>query len=146
MSSARLEHCNLTVSDLDGAISFFTTVFRGFEVRHRGMLQDELPDGSIQKTPWAHVGTEDTYLALQAPPLGHEFKRNEHNYFNHMGFVVEDIEETLDRIQEAGCSALRKDYSHPHRRRAYVWVFDGTVLELVEYSSEENAERNDYEM
>ncbi|MEL7486462.1 MAG: VOC family protein [Pseudomonadota bacterium] len=144
MANAWLEHCNLTVSDLDKTINFFLAVFPEFSLRHKGVLEDALPDGGVQKTPWAHVGTDESYLALQAPPIGHEFKQNKNNYFNHMGFVVDDIDETLERVKDAGCSNLRTDYSHPHRLRAYAWVFDGTVLEFVQYKSENAEERNCY--
>jgi predicted enzyme related to lactoylglutathione lyase len=142
---AWLEHCNLTVSDLDGALDFFLKVFPEFKLRKKGNLVDEMPDGQTMTTPWAHVGTEISYLALQGPPHGMSFQPPVNTYFNHMGFVVEDIEQTLTRVKSAGYERVRVDYTHPHRKRAYAWVFDDNVLEFVEYSSERPEERNDYD-
>jgi hypothetical protein len=144
MTNAWLEHCNITVSELQHSTDFFLKIFPNFTLRHEGVLEDELPEGGIQKTPWVHIGTQETYLALQAPPIGHEFKQNKFNYFNHMGFVVDDIEFTIEQIKEAGYTTIRTDYTHPHRLRAYAWIFDEIVLELVQYKSDKASEINDY--
>jgi predicted enzyme related to lactoylglutathione lyase len=142
---AWLEHCNLTVSDLNGTLNFFLKVFPEFKLRKKGNLVDEMPNGETMTTPWAHVGTEQSYLALQGPPHGMSFQAPGNTYFNHMGFVVQDIEQTLARVKSAGYERVRLDYTHPHRKRAYAWVFDNTVLEFVEYGSERDEERNDYD-
>jgi predicted enzyme related to lactoylglutathione lyase len=142
--NAILEHCNLTVSDLDHAVEFFGKVLPGFKVRHEGVIEDKTEDGGTIRTRWVHIGGDDSYLALQATPDGMPFQRNKYTYFNHMGFVVGDIEQVLADVAAMGYSQVRKDYTHPHRKRAYVWVFDGNVLEFVEYHSENPGERNAY--
>ena len=50
----RLEHVNLTVSDIDRSVAFYSDLL-DFHVRWKG----EIPSGRA-----VHVGNEDTYLAL----------------------------------------------------------------------------------
>lgn len=142
--NAILEHVNLTVSDLDHAVKFFGDVLPGFMVRHEGVIEDKTEDGGVIRTRWVHIGTDDSYLALQATPDGMPFQQNKYTYFNHLGFVVDDIEKALERTASAGYAQIRKDYTHPHRKRAYVWIFDGNVIEFLEYHSEKPEERHAY--
>ena len=54
--TARLEHANLVVRDLDVEIQFLQTAFPEFGIR-----SDQTdPDGSR----WVHIGTHETYIAL----------------------------------------------------------------------------------
>jgi len=53
--AVRLEHANLTVRDVEGAIRFLQTAFPEFRVRGEGQSQD----GSR----WVHIGTDETYIA-----------------------------------------------------------------------------------
>lgn len=142
--NAVFEHCNLTVSNLDHAVEFFGKVLTGYKVRHEGVIEDKTEDGGVVRTRWVHIGTDETYLALQATPDEMPFERNKYTYFNHMGFIVGDIEETLKHAESMGYTQVRKDYTHPHRKRAYLWVFDGNVLEFLEYHSDKPEERNAY--
>lgn len=138
------EHVNLTVSNLDHAVEFFGQVLPGFKVRHEGVIEDKTEDGGVIRTRWVHIGTDDSYLALQATPDEMPFQQNRHTYFNHLGFVVDDIEKSLERCISMGYSQVRKDYTHQHRKRAYVWIFDGNIIELLEYHSDKPEERNEY--
>ena len=56
---AYLEHANITVPDIDAAIAFLKVVEPAFTVRH-----DASPAGSYR---WAHIGTDQSYIALQEP-------------------------------------------------------------------------------
>ena len=64
-----LEHANITVPDLDEAITFLTTVDPEFKVRHGARS-----DGKYE---WAHVGNDDAYIALQSLYPGAEQGRQQ---------------------------------------------------------------------
>ena len=52
----RLEHANLCVRDMEAIVRFLQTAFPEFQVRGEGMNNDG--------RRWAHVGTDETYIAL----------------------------------------------------------------------------------
>jgi len=54
--AVRLEHANLSVRDMEATIHFLQTAFPEFRVRGEGMSNDG--------RRWAHVGTDETYIAL----------------------------------------------------------------------------------
>lgn len=119
-----LEHANVTVRDLEQSIDFYSDLL-GFEVRWRGTLSN----GS----PAAHVGGDRFYLAL------FEAKRNgavDHDYetpgLNHLGFVVDDLDEKRRKLKQLGIDVhLEGDYEPG--RRIYFYDPSGLEVELVEY-------------
>ncbi len=120
----RLEHVNLTVTDLDRSIAFYCDLL-DFHVRWKGPIDaDRLG---------AHVGNDEHYLALfQATADGDV----EHDYLrpglNHFGFVVDDLDETRRRLERLGAKVhLAADYDPG--RRIYVYDPDGHEVEFVEY-------------
>ena len=143
--STYLEHYNCTVSDIDAAAKFFTTVFPDFRIRGEGVIK-EVIDGTEYHTRWQHVGNDSHYLALQSTPNNLPFKENKYNYFNHLGFVVDNMDDTLVRFADEGYNDVRLDDTHPHRTRAYIYIFDTLILELVAYKSTVPAEMNDYDL
>ena len=54
--TVRLEHANLCVRNIDEMIRFLQTAFPEFRIRHDATGADG--------TRWVHVGTDETYLAL----------------------------------------------------------------------------------
>jgi hypothetical protein len=79
-----LEHNNITVNNLDEAVTFIQTAMPEFEIRG---------EGADNQRKWAHIGTNQSYVALTE--TSKEVTASE-NYlthgFNHMGFVVNDVE------------------------------------------------------
>lgn len=132
---AYMEHINLTVTDLDGAIKFFQTAFPHFKVRGGG----KRPGGL-----WAHVGTDDTYVALTTG-VG---VNAAHNYdatgFNHVGFVVDDVKDLAARLLNAGYTRSYPIQEQQYRIRDYFFDNEGNEYEFVQYLSEEPEQRNDY--
>ena len=57
----RLEHANLVVRDVDADGPLRQTAFPEFRIRG---------EGKTEGGRWVHVGTDDTYLALQRGPPG----------------------------------------------------------------------------
>lgn len=137
----RIEHANLAVRDVDGMIRFLQTAFPDFEIRWEGK--------TWQGARWVHVGTEETYLALneareQAPepwvPYGGK------PGLNHLGYEVEDVDALRERLSQAGYRDSTVPNAHPHRKRVYFYDAEGNDWEFVQYLSDDPAERNDYEV
>lgn len=121
----RLEHVNLTVSDLERSVAFYSRLF-GLSVRWRGHTTGGLPA--------AHVGTDDWYLALfegepRELPVDYE-----HTGFNHFGVVVDDLAQAKERLAELGAPISFEPVYEPGAR-LYVFDPDGHELELVEYAA-----------
>lgn len=138
--AARLEHANLTVSNIDGLIRFLQTAFPEFRVRH----DSTSPDGRR----WVHVGTDDTYVALNqarqgtgaqgAPAPGRPL--------NHLAYEVNDISALEARLRDAGFRESGTADVHPARRRVYFHDPDGHEWEFIEYLSADPRQRHDYQL
>lgn len=136
----RLEHANMTVSDLDAAVRFVTTAFPEFRIRGGGKLFDG-------HRRWVHVGNDDTYLALveadpDTTPAGSAYDGSIRT--NHLGYEVTDVEALRQRMLGAGYRESTTPNDHPARRRVYFLDGEGNDWEFVEYASDEPGRRNDY--
>ena len=137
----RLEHANLIVRNMETTIRFLQTAFPEFEVRGEGK--------SWNGKRWLHIGTEDSYIALSE--AFNEPAEDWEPYtgkpgVNHLGYEVDDLDALRTRLAEAGYRDSTVPNSHPHRERVYFYGADGNDWEFVEYSSENPAERNDYDL
>jgi catechol 2,3-dioxygenase-like lactoylglutathione lyase family enzyme len=120
----RLEHVNLTVTDLDRSIAFYCDLL-GLEVRWKGPIDGERLG--------AHVGDEQSYLALfQAAAEGDVGRDYTVPGVNHFGFVVDDLDDARARLDRLGVTLHREDDYDPGRR-IYFLDPDGHEVELVEY-------------
>lgn len=136
----RLEHANLLVRDIDATLAFVRTAFPEFGIRHDG--RD--PDG----TRWVHVGTDETYLALNQSTVEPAERWEPYTGkpgVNHLAFEVADAESLRARMTEAGYEDSTPPNHHPHRKRVYFMDPDGNDWEFVQYLSEDPRERHDYE-
>jgi len=126
----RLEHVNLTVSDLDRSIDFYTRLL-DLRVRWRGALSSGLPG--------AHVGDNDMFIALfQASEPGSVGSDYDGVGLNHFGFVVDGLTDYKNRLIEMG-SPPHSEQDYDPGRRLYVMDPDGIEIELVEYDAAEVA-------
>ena len=136
----RLEHANLNVRHFDEAVRFLTTAFPDFGIRREG-----LNDGRR----WMHLGTQDTYIALNESVLDPEGLKAPYDGqpgVNHLGYEVDDIDGIRDRLASAGFKDSTYPNSHPHRKRVYFYDADGNDWEFVQYFSDKPSERNDYDL
>jgi catechol 2,3-dioxygenase-like lactoylglutathione lyase family enzyme len=133
-----LEHVNLTVPDLDEALEFIRTALPEFRVRGRGEAGDR---------SWVHVGTEETYLALEGPAVVNSVLvvPAPERHLNHLGFVVDDLEGVRARLRAAGYEGGEDVDPHPYRKRTFFRDRSGQEYEFVQYLSEDWADRNWYE-
>jgi len=137
----RLEHANLCVHDIDAVVGFLKTAFPDFQIR-----QDTTdPDG----TRWVHVGTNETYVALnqakpEEPLRGAPYKGRPG--LNHLAYEVDDVEALRARLRAAGYRDSTVQNAHPYRKRIYFCDPEGNDWEFVQYLSDDARKRHDYEL
>ena len=126
MTQARIEHLNITVSDIDRTAAMLMELF-DWRIRWRG------PAAMGGET--IHVGTESDYLAVYmeaggpTAPKGHAKGRP----LNHVGVQVDDLDATERRVKALGL----KPFSHADYepgRRFYFFDLDGIEYEVVSYA------------
>lgn len=137
-----LEHANMTVTDLDKEVDFFKTAFPFFEIRGGG---SDLVEGGEKR--WLHLGTQQTYLALSELPNGAKLSIDHTSPigFNHIGFVVDDVNAIADRLSAKGYKRTYPRQEEKTRIREYFGDVDGNEVEFVQYLSTDWAERNVYD-
>jgi catechol 2,3-dioxygenase-like lactoylglutathione lyase family enzyme len=94
---------------------------------------------------WVHLGTDELYVALNETTLVRKVERNsrEETGTNHVGFIVDNVEELTRKYEAAGFKCAPID-EPPARKRLYVTDHDALTWEFVEYLSADPAVRNDY--
>lgn len=123
MSKIRIEHVNLTVSDIDRSADLFTRLF-GWRRRWRGEAQN---GGET-----IHVGDDHGYLALYTDHRPHDrFAKGAP--LNHVGFEVDDLAAAEQAVIDAGLEPFgHGDYAPG--RRFYFFDWDGIEFEIVSYA------------
>lgn len=144
MSETYVEHQNITVPDLDATIRTLLALFPSWQLRCRRQ-ECIIPTFSDKAftLDWAHVGDDNSYIALQAPADGEAFIQNPQPYFNHLGLVVTDLAQCLKSAERLKLTT-KESPAHPARKRAYVKVTEGLMLEVIEYLSDDPAQRHSY--
>jgi catechol 2,3-dioxygenase-like lactoylglutathione lyase family enzyme len=136
----RIEHANMVVRDIDATARFLQTAFPEFAVRR---------EGSTEVGRWMHIGTADTYLALNeasSEPSENWVPYDGKPGVNHLGYEVDDAEALRERMRAAGYKDSTVANNHPYRKRVYFNDPDGNDWEFVQYFSDDPAERNDYDL
>ncbi len=132
----RLEHANICVKDMNVMVKFLQIAFPDFRVRGGG-------------TNWLHIGTDDTYIALQQAnkdAVSDWTPNSGKPGVNHLGYEVDDIDSLRIRLISNGFNESAVVDSHPHRKRAYFNDPEGNDWEFIEYFTTEPSKRNDYEI
>jgi catechol 2,3-dioxygenase-like lactoylglutathione lyase family enzyme len=139
--TARLEHANLCVRNIDDMIRFLRTAFPDFRIR----ADHTDADGSR----WVHIGTNESYLALNAAEVTPDRPWEPYSGLpgvNHLGYEVDDADALRERMLAAGYEESTVPNAHPFRKRVYFLDPEGNDWEFVEYLSANAAERNDYQL
>ncbi len=132
-----LEHANITVRNIDESIQFFQAAFPDFAVRG---------GGNSNGRKWIHLGNEITYLAInESNNAEYHDKDYTKNGFNHLVFVVEDVESIAQRLLAAGFVRDYPKQIEKQRIRDYFVDADGNEFEFVQYLSDDISERNFYD-
>lgn len=123
MTSGRLEHVNITVSDIDRSAALLERLM-GWRIRWRGSSQ--LGGETI------HVGGEDDYIAVYTRgALPGPFAKGVP--LNHVGLVVDDLARAEAVVIAAGLEPFNHADYEPGRR-FYFFDWDGIEFEMVSYA------------
>lgn len=135
--SPYLEHANITVNDIDELLAFLQLALPEYKIRG---------GGEHNGRKWVHIGTEETYLALNEATVDNDGSDNRYtkNGLNHLGFVVEDVESVAQRLEEKGYKRSYPKTVQKFRIRDYFYDKAGNEYEFVQYLSDKPEERNDY--
>ena len=122
-TTARIEHVNITVSDLDRSIALLEEAF-GWHVRIRTMhgVHGE----------FAHVGSDDSYIALWADG-GDYSGQAKGKPLNHIGVLVTDICAAEDAVKRHGLETHSHGKYEPGPHSFYFFDWDGIEFEVVSY-------------
>lgn len=126
MTTASIEHVNLTVRDPEATAALLERLF-GWKVRWNG------PSALGGRT--VHVGNAEEYVALythDGPATGddHFIKGRP---FNHVGITVGDLDAVEDRVKAEGLTPFSHGDYEPGRR-FYFLDPDGIEYEIVSYA------------
>ncbi len=126
MTTMRIEHVNVTVSDAEASAVVMQRIF-GWHVRWRGPARD---GGRA-----VHVGSDEHYIALYTPAAdtaGHEYEFMNGHPLNHIGVEVADLEAVEARVSQEGLTPFQHGDYDPGRR-FYFLDPDGIEYEVVSY-------------
>jgi catechol 2,3-dioxygenase-like lactoylglutathione lyase family enzyme len=125
MSTPRIEHVNVTVSDPDRAAKLMETLF-GWRVRWQGAARN---GGHT-----IHVGSDDHYIALYSGRgvtyTADDFAKGQP--LNHIGVQVDNLDAVEAKVVAAGLKPFGHDDYDPGRR-FYFLDPDGIEYEVVSY-------------
>jgi len=139
MNPSRLEHLNVTLTDLDRATRALQAIVPEWSVRGAGTWDD----GAGGTHAWRHVGDDFQYLSLYETPPGRRLRAA--GAFNHLALVVDDLDAALQRLHALDIALDHIGGSTAHRRSAYVVIEPERLqIELVAYDSDVPSERNVY--
>ncbi len=127
MTTATLEHLNFTVTDAKKTADMMCQLF-GWKIRWQG--------SSIYNGQSIHVGTDAQYLALysnERVTQGEASTYESSGGLNHIGVVVEDLDEAEQKILAAGYETTNHDDYDPGRR-FYFTDEDDIEYEVVSYT------------
>lgn len=139
--TARLEHANLLVRDIDATIRFLQTAFPEFRIR--------FDKTDARGSRWVHIGTDDNYIALNQSTVEPEQRWTPYSGVpgvNHLAYEVDDADALRKRMRAAGYKDSTVANRHPYRKRVYFHDPDGNDWEFVQYLSDDPSKRNDYNL
>lgn len=122
MTQGRIEHVNLTVTDVERSAALFERLL-GWRRRWRGE--------AMNYGETIHVGEETTYLALYSD-RGDHAGQVKGKPLNHVGLLVNDIDAAERVVIEHGLAPFGHDDYVPGRR-FYFYDWDGIEFEVVSY-------------
>ena len=130
MTSPSLEHVNMTVADPERTANLLCDLF-GWKIRWHGSAMN---GAGVTY----HVGSDTSYLALYGGE--HSNPPQDNNYdtlggLNHLGIVVENIDEMEERVKQAGFTPHSHGDYEPGRRFYFHDNDNNIEFEIVSYTS-----------
>lgn len=137
----RFEHANLVVADMATTLDFILTAFPRWRVRGHGDMEWH---GKPRR--WLHVGDDDYYVTLNDDGEGENRDLTGHAPgLAHLGFVVDDLDGVIERLEAKGHQIHIEGARHPFRSNVYFLDPAGFEFEFVQYLSDDPSQRNRYE-
>ena len=142
MNPHRLEHLNVSLTDLDRATRALQAIVPNWSVRGAGRWDD----AAGRSLEWRHVGDDFQYVSLYETPPGDTLRASgAGSALNHFALVVDDLDAALARLRAQGVALDHIGGSTEHRRSAYVIIEPERLqIELVAYDSPFPSQRNVY--
>jgi glyoxylase I family protein len=122
MTQGRIEHVNLTVTDVERSAELFERLL-GWRRRWRGE--------AMNYGETIHVGEDTTYLALYSDRRDHA-GQEKGRPLNHVGLLVGDLAAAEKVVLDHGLVPFGHDDYAPGRR-FYFYDWDGIEFEVVTY-------------
>ena len=123
MAQGRIEHVNLTVTNIHRSAQLFKSLL-GWEQRWRGLAQN---GGET-----IHVGEAESYLALYTDGAEHSGQKKGVP-MNHVGLLVDDLDRAEAVVVEHGLLPFGHGDYEPGKR-FYFFDWDGIEFEVVSYA------------
>ncbi len=137
----RFEHANLVVTDIAATLDFIQTALPHWRVRGQGRMEWHGKPRS-----WLHVGDDDYYVTLNDDGEGGNRDLTGHNSgLAHLGFVVDDLDGVIERLEAKGYQIDIEGADHPFRKNVYFLDPAGFQFEFVQYLSDDANQRNRYD-
>lgn len=122
----RLEHVNVTVSDVERSARFYCELL-DLQVRWRGK--------NARGADAVHVGDDRSYVAFfQGEGQGQPPPDYTTVGLNHVGFVVDSLDDAKQTLAKFELAA-HAEHDYEPGRRVYFFDHDGVEVELVEYDA-----------
>lgn len=125
MTNNTLEHINITVSDPDSLAEVLCRIF-DWDIRWAGAAKD---NGYT-----VHVGNKSSYLALYTHEDVKSLQQSHFtlNHLNHIGIVVDELNNIEDRVKQEGFSTFNHGDYEPGKR-FYFMIDKNLEMEVITY-------------
>lgn len=135
----KLEHANITVTSIERTRAFLQLAMPEIRIRGGGPR--------VQGGYWQHIGTDDSYIALQEEAQSNHSNRQAYIDIgtNHLGITVDDIQGVCQRLAANGYKRSEYGVEEAGRTSVYFYDADGLEWEFVQYHSNDIALSNSYE-
>ncbi|MGL1891252.1 MAG: hypothetical protein OCD02_06460 [Spirochaetaceae bacterium] len=141
--SSYVEHANITVVDAEHSINFLLAAVPEWKVRGKGVTDDWFG----KKVNWYHIGNDDSYITIQSGGEGVvEDWKGHWCGVKHIGIVVPNVLELVERLSLAGFEFDHWGGEHPFRKSVYFLDKHNTQFEFIQYLSDSKSEQNDYDL
>ncbi|KJG02011.1 VOC family protein [Photobacterium angustum] len=136
-----VEHINIQVSQPEKTIHFLLTALPKWTIRGEGKIDNWFG----KPMHWYHIGDQDSYVAIGSGGKGQvpDWQGNASG-IKHVGIVVERIDDTVEKLMNAGYEIDHWSADHPYRRSVYFIDDNNLEIEFIEYFTDDCALRNDY--
>ena len=152
MSLKRMDNVGIVVEDIDAAIEFFTEL--GLELEGRAPIEGEWADGvtglRVMRVEIAMLRTPDGHSRLElsrflAPPVVADHRHAPVNSLGYLRvmFAVEDIDDTLARLEKRGAEIIDKVVQYKDTYRlCYIRGPEGILIGLAQEIGQQTSRAN----